>query len=314
MRVFRTDIPEIKQTPLFMKILDDIDMGHPVYLWGSKGTGKTDMGAIASYAFEGRLFNDGDDVPYREIKCTDTTPESLLIGGQTIQGYKEGEFIKSWIDGKKVILDEMPKLDPNAAGALNSGLAKMSRPNEILYNNNGEYFKKHPDFGCIATGNVKPYSTNLSYVGNNQQDASLWDRFAISNYQIHFNKELEASLIHPILVEQCWKIREKVMEYDQNEGINNDDHLITLRPMLGLQRSYEREMKRELGMVDDGVTHRKVDNGKTLEDAFECFFSIMPEEKALRIKKQTKMQSFYNSYKEGDKKKEFKQEYNRRKH
>ena len=57
-----------------------------------------------------------------------------LLGGQTITGYQKGRLEMAWenvdedgnkFDGAVLLLDELPKLDPNTAGILNEALASI---------------------------------------------------------------------------------------------------------------------------------------------------------------------------------------------
>lgn len=314
MRKMKTDVPEIDQIPYFMKVLDDMSVGHSVYLWGTKGTGKSHLSDIVSYSFMGRNRSDKKELPYVEINSSNWSSPTEIIGGQTMDGYREGKLIEAWRDGKTLIIDEMPKLDPNTAGLLNAPLAKMANKDAVIFNALGQPFVKHKDFACIASGNIKPYSTSLNYVGNNQQDASLWDRFAANSYQIGFNETLEESLIYPVIVAKCWQVRNAVINYDGGNGMDNDNenHIITLRTMLNFQRIYELEMKRELRITDSQGTYTKIKNGKTLMDSFESYFSTMSKEKAHHIKEASGIEAFYNSYKGANAKEDFKKEYKRR--
>jgi len=314
MNVVKIDIPEVTQIPDFLKILDDLESGNNVFLVGSAGTGKTTLAEKVAYALHGRSENDDKEPPFVVINCNQWTSPIDLKGGQTIEGYKEGGMIEAWRDGKVLILDEMPKLDANTAGILNDALAKSAKAGAIIFNGLNQPVKKHPRFGCIATGNVIGKGASGNYVGNNKQDASLLDRFSGCIYRVGFNETLERQLIYPSVVETCLKIRNAILRYEGKQQNDDDtEDIMTLRTMLNIQRAYELEMKRETGLKDQqGQIMRKVPGGKTLKDALESYFMVMNKEKADHIKTEINIEGFYNSYKGGIMKEEFMTEYKRR--
>ena len=99
-------------------IFTDIQVGNNVYLYGKAGTGKTYLAKqIASELFQTRT---------EVINCNQFTSPIEIKGGQTIEGYKQGLLIEAWANGRILILDELPKLDPNTAGLLNEALAETA--------------------------------------------------------------------------------------------------------------------------------------------------------------------------------------------
>ncbi len=312
-RTFTLDIPEVQQIPSFMKILDDLSVGNNVFLVGMKGTGKSRLQEQVSYSFFGRKRNDQKALPYEIINCNQWTSPIDIIGGQTLNGYQEGALSKAWKEGKILILDELPKLDPNTAGLLNYALAKTADSDAVILNGMHEPIRKHPDFGCIASGNTLGKSLSSSYVGNNKQDASLIDRFSGSIYEIGFNEALERQVIYPVVVRICIAIRNALLAYEGATGMDGEDS-ITLRTMINMQRIYELEMMREMGIKDTvGNMHHTVSNGKTLQDCLDSFFWTMSTEKAHSIKEAVDYENYINNYKGAIGKEEFVKEYHRRK-
>lgn len=104
--------------PKVGEIITDLLSGNNVYLYGRAGTGKTFMAENIS---ETML-----DLAFETLNCSQWTSPIQIIGGQTIEGYQQGALIKAWREGKVLVLDELPKLDPNTAGLLNDALAKSA--------------------------------------------------------------------------------------------------------------------------------------------------------------------------------------------
>lgn len=263
----------------FFKIIDDVSLGNNVFLVGPAGTGKT---TLAEAVAESMGYDPLTQLHI--INCSEWTSPTEIRGGQTINGYKQGELIKAWENGGFLILDEMPKLNPNTAGLLNDALAKAAKPDAIIQDGNGQKFKKHPRFACVATGNVTGKRSNPKYGGNNKQDASLLDRFSTSIYFIEFDRDLEMSLTFRAIFEIFDKMRTELITMESEE-------IITLRTMLNANRVYYLEMEREIGNAP------KVPKGKTFRDSLESYLAAMADpDEADRLRDKCKLDEFFNSY------------------
>jgi len=263
--------------PAFLKIVDDVMVGNNVFLVGEAGTGKTYLAESISKAL---------DRPHITINCNQWTSPREIIGGETIEGYKEGKLVDAWAKGKILILDELPKLDANTAGLLNEALAKTDAEgdNAMITTGEGRKVKKHKAFGVIATGNTTGKRTSSKYGGNNKQDASLIDRFSSSYYYIEFNRELEKSLIFETVFSICDQMRDVLIKQEASD-------IITLRTMKQINKIYYLEMEREVGNL------KKVKGGKTLKDAIESYLSIVDKDIADIIRKEVSLREFLNTYK-----------------
>lgn len=187
-----------KPRRIFDVILSDFEAGNNVYLYGGAGTGKTYIvGEIA------------DSINYKliTINCNQFTSPLDILGGQTIEGYQEGRLTEAWgnlfmpeinpktgqpYSGALLLLDELPKIDPNTAGLLNDGLSKIKDPlkekdgkifGPTITNGRGVAINKKKIF-VIATGNSKLNEADKDYEANFKQDLSLQDRFAGSTYEL----------------------------------------------------------------------------------------------------------------------------------
>jgi cobaltochelatase CobS len=175
--------------PNFYEIIDDVLAGNNVYLIGEAGGGKTYTAEMVAKTLQRE---------YVALNCSQYTSPLEILGGQSIEGFKEGKLIDCWRNGKILILDEMPKLDANTAGLFNDALAKSSktRPNSEAKINSANPeeppIERASDFAVIATGNIYPNEPPApQYRGNNQQDLSLLDRFSGSVYFTEFDRNTD---------------------------------------------------------------------------------------------------------------------------
>ncbi len=165
--------------------------GNNVYLFGGAGTGKTYIfKAIAEFILNVEIVT---------VNCNQFTSPTELIGGQTIEGYQQGELIKAYAsidvpegkNGFMVLLDELPKLDPNTAGVLNDLLSSARDGGSISDGRLKKWKRGDKEFFIVATGNTKLNQADPEYEANQRQDMSLVDRFSGSMYKfvIDLNNE-----------------------------------------------------------------------------------------------------------------------------
>lgn len=180
---------DISMIPNFFDIIDDVFAGNNVYLIGEAGGGKTYTAEMVAKTLERE---------YVTLNCSQYTSPLEILGGQSIEGFKQGKLIDCWKNGKVLILDEMPKLDANTAGLFNDALAKSSKtkPREEAKINSANAeeppIERNDNFAVIATGNIYPNEPPApQYRGNNQQDLSLLDRFSGSVYYTEFDNNTD---------------------------------------------------------------------------------------------------------------------------
>ena len=268
-------------TPRLTELIDDYSLGNNIMLIGGAGTGKT---------FLAEKVADVLGLQHETINCNQFTSPIEINGGQTIEGYQEGKLIKAWSEGKLLILDELPKLDPNTAGILNEALAKtdLDEKDEKAYivNTKGDRFKKKKGFGVIATGNVYPNTESSSYGANNKQDLSLLDRFAGSVYEIEKNIDLEKKVVlkgHLLI----WSVINEIRTLIET---NRWEAQVSLRLMKTSLRVYLAEMK--------GVKKGKNINEerKTFKSVIDSFIWTFTEVQQVEISRKIKYDLIFKNY------------------
>lgn len=267
--------------PNIFSIIDDVLAGNNVYLIGEAGGGKT---------FTAEKVSEILNRDFMVLNCSQYTSPVEILGGQTIEGYKDGKLVISWRDGKILILDEMPKLDPNTAGLLNDALAKSSKTRKdakINSTNPSEPpIPRNENFAVIGTGNVYPNKPNpAGYVGNNQQDLSLLDRFSGSVYFVDYSEYIDQeSCRYQFLYEMLvGNYHEYIRAKRENKTLpkprglrtiieaNNMKNmaLVSYRTIIAFRVAFEIQLVRAIAkkVGEKDIT----DRGKTVLKAFESY-------------------------------------------
>lgn len=273
---------KVARIPNFYEILDDVLAGNNVYLIGEAGGGKTFTAEMVAKTLQRE---------YVTLNCSQYTSPLEILGGQSIEGFKEGKLIDCWRNGKVLILDEMPKLDANTAGLFNDALAKSSktRPaSEAKINSaNPEEapIERANDFAVIATGNIYPNEPPApQYRGNNQQDLSLLDRFSGSVYFTEFDKNTDEdttrfAFLYDFLVGNYYeymdaKLKGNALPEPKGlrtviESLNLKNlALVSYRTNIAFRVGFEYELVRAIAKKDGKNVE---DRGKTLLKTFKSY-------------------------------------------
>lgn len=273
--------------PLTQLVLSDIIARNNTYLYGGAGTGKTFLAEEIA-----------DMLGWTKItlNCNQFTSPLDILGGQTIDGYQEGKLSMAWsnvivsadgkeekVDGCVLILDELPKIDPNTAGILNEALAKVKDfkidpatgvaiPPTIRNGKN-----KVLELGnlvVIATGNVALNTIDPDYEANFKQDLSLQDRFIGSTYRVYVDYQFEAdSIMNGFAF--IWLFLVKVRESIQNNR-GSGQAFVSIRLMTNVKSTYVayREVKDNIAKQKGKISSDAITNPKTIVESMENFFGL----------------------------------------
>jgi hypothetical protein len=291
--------------PYFFEVLDDVVAGNNVYLIGEAGGGKT----YTAEEVAKRLKRE-----WLVINCSQYTSPTEILGGQTIEGYKQGKLIDAWKNGKILILDEMPRLDPNTAGLFNDALAKSSKTREaknaLINSTNPEEppVERNDKFALIATGNIYPNTAPPpKYKANNQQDLSLLDRFSGSVYKVEYTKPIDElntrfKFLYEMLVGNYYEYMDAIKNNKakpEPRGLRTvlkdleEDNLavVSYRTLISFRVAFEFELVRALAKSEGkDVGMRK---GKTLQKALDSFMVAFQSDTVKTIIQKTKFTPAY---------------------
>lgn len=300
-------------------LLSDMRARNNSYLYGGAGTGKTFMAEGIAQILGWELIT---------VNCNQYTSPLDILGGQTIEGYQEGRLSMAWqnvvydsnglarpVDGVVLLLDELPKIDPNTAGLLNDALAKVKsfRYDPItgamiaptIRNGKGQEITLK-NLYVVATGNVPLNTIDPDYEANFKQDLSLQDRFIGSTYKVFINFEYELNEImkgYAFIWIFLSKVRKAIIE---NRA--QSQAFISLRIMINAKETYkvyrdvmEEKKSGQANMITDPKS--LIDTMDTLFDLFKdsqreaIMADVNYEEFKLIVKSKDRMP--YNTSKSG---------------
>jgi len=265
-------------------LLSDLEARNNAYLYGGAGTGKT---FIANYL--------ADLLGWKAItlNCNQYTAPLDIIGGQTIEGYQEGKLSIAWsnkeiVDGQEVtykgcvlILDELPKIDPNTAGILNEALAKVKQFKEkdgvsippTIMNGKNQVLTLGNLF-VIGTGNVALNTIDPDYEANFKQDLSLQDRFIGSTYKVFVDYDFEFNVVMKGF-SFIWLFGVKLREALENVRATGQA-FVSLRLMENMRSTYI-EYRRVMMQNKSLKTSSIISNPKTILESVETVFALVKE-------------------------------------
>lgn len=276
--------------PLTQLILSDIIARNNSYLYGGAGTGKTFLAEEIA-----------DMLGWEKItlNCNQFTSPLDILGGQTIDGYQEGKLSMAWsniiveadgserkVEGCVLILDELPKIDPNTAGILNEALAKVK---DFKYDETTKTWKaptirngknKVLSLGnlyVIATGNVPLNTIDPDYEANFKQDLSLQDRFIGSTYRVYVDYQFEFNGVMKGFA-FIWLFLVKVRQSIERNRASGQA-FVSLRLMTNVKATYVayRTIEDGTATMKGKISNDAISKPKTIVEAMENFFGLFKQ-------------------------------------
>ena len=302
-----------QQRALFYVMMSDFAAKNNVYLYGPAGTGKTFIAKEIANAIGYQVIT---------INCNQFTSPLEIVGGQTIDGYQEGKLIRAWgnlnldinpatqkpYEGALLLIDELPKLDPNTAGIMNDALSTVKDPPRVvngkvedkyIYNGRNERIALK-NFFAVATGNTQLLRPDPNYTANFAQDASLQDRFSGSTYRVFYDYEMEYNKVMTIKDKYVNGVRYdeinfaflfifliQVREAIERLGYGNEA-FISARIMNNFKDTYLAYRVNEMS----GSPNPRP---KTLQDGVLSFMSLFTEIQQTNLRQEVDVDDFLNN-------------------
>jgi cobaltochelatase CobS len=300
-------------TKLAQLILSDAEAQNNVYLYGAAGTGKTYIAGLIADKLQYELIT---------LNCNQYTSPLDIIGGQTIEGYQEGKLVIAWSNEQKMddgsmkkykgcvlLLDELPKIDPNTAGILNEALAKVKQKKydedtdtyimPTIMNGKNQKFSMG-NLIVIATGNVPLNTIDPDYEANFKQDLSLQDRFIGSTYKVFYNYRNEFEKVmsgYAFIFIFLVKVREAINDPSIRA---TSQAFVSTRLMENARNTYFTY--RDVTQSNKSAkTASLITTPKTLENTMDTFFELFKDVQKQAILQRVDYEGFKRIIKEKDK-------------
>ena len=199
----------------FQDCLDKLNTFGKLFMVGARGTGKSTIAEQLFKVFaEMKQWDTDEKKKYTYAVGTAGVSEAQLLGKSTFDGrYIEGQYVHPFSKGGFIVADEFNGFDPNMSLIHNSmldGQGIMFTPNDP----ETPYRIRHDDLFFIAIDNTSGYGNDFSYVGRNQQDLALLDRFTSCIIDIDYDNAIEKKLVgeYTELADSLFELRRRIKD------------------------------------------------------------------------------------------------------
>ena len=171
-------------------VMSGVEMNFPIYIWGHKGAGKTEM--VEQICARTRR-------PLIRVQHTVNTEESQIVGQWTVRNgetkFELGPLPMAMLNGWAYLADEYDFALPNVLSvyqAILEGKPLMIKeaPAEL------RIIKPHPNFRFFATGNTNGTGDETGlYQGTTIQNSANYDRFGVVIKKRYMSREDEIAIL-----------------------------------------------------------------------------------------------------------------------
>lgn len=180
------------QHEMFERVLNNSMLRIHSYLYGPAGTGKSKIPEYVAKSLELNFYS---------VSVSDMTSVTAFFGYMDATGkYVKTLFREAYENGGVFLIDEIDNGNGNLLTVLNGALS-----GSCCAFADG-MVARHKNFICIATANTFGVGANRMYVGRNQLDASVLNRF--SHIAVGYDNKLEAALYGEEFCQPIWELRE----------------------------------------------------------------------------------------------------------